>query len=298
MAHYIPRERIFTRNWFRSYLYIIFGTLIMAVGYVYFIIPYKIVPGGIYGISIVLHYLLNTPIGLVALAFNIPLTILGIRILGPRFGVKTVVGFILAAIYIDGLSYLSGGKPLVEDDPLLSAIFGGVLIGLGVGLFFKSKASTGGSDVISMILSKRSRIPIGQLMIIVDSVIVLLGFIAFKDWKIPLYSWIVIFIMGKVVDTVLEGISYERTVYIVSEKNNEIAERLKNTLNRGGTLLAGHGIYEGKDRPVLMTVMNRRELTILIQHIKDIDPEAFVTVVAANKILGKGFKSLSDFDSE
>ena len=96
-------------------MYIVVGTLIMAAGYVYFIIPYKIVPGGIYGISIVIHYLLHTPIGMVALAFNIPLTIIGTRILGPRFGVKTVVGFILAAIYIDGLSYLSGGKPLVES---------------------------------------------------------------------------------------------------------------------------------------------------------------------------------------
>lgn len=298
MARFIPREKIFTRNWIRSYLYIVVGTLIMAVGYVYFIIPYKIVPGGIYGISIVIHYLLHTPIGLVALAFNIPLTLLGTRILGPRFGVKTVVGFVLSAAWIDGFTYLSGGKPLVEDDPLLSAIFGGVLIGLGVGLFFKSKATVGGSDVISMILGKYSRIPLGQLMIIVDSVIVLLGFIAFKDWKIPLYSWIVIFIMGKVIDTVLEGVSYDRSVYIVSEKHAQISEVIRENIQRGGTLLHGTGLFQGDDRPTIMTVLNRRELTILIQHVKAIDPEAFVTVMSANKILGKGFKSLEDFDVE
>jgi len=296
MARFLPKEKIFTKNWLRSYLYIVVGTLIMAAGYVYFIIPYKIVPGGIYGISIVIHYLLHTPIGLVALAFNIPLTILGTRILGPRFGMKTVVGFILSAVFIDGLTYLSGGKPLVEDDPLLSAIFGGVLIGLGVGLFFKSKATTGGSDVISMILGKYSKIPIGQLMIMVDSVIVLLGFIAFKDWKIPLYSWIVIFIMGKVIDTVLEGISYERTVHIVSRQNEVIAEKVRENIKRGGTLLMGKGIYEGEERSVLMTVLNRRELTILIQYVKTIDPDAFVT--SANMILGEGFKSLNDFDED
>jgi len=298
MARFLPKEKIFTKNWLRSYLYIVVGTLIMAAGYVYFIIPYKIVPGGIYGISIVIHYLLHTPIGLVALAFNIPLTILGTRILGPRFGMKTVVGFILSAVFIDGLTYLSGGKPLVEDDPLLSAIFGGVLIGLGVGLFFKSKATTGGSDVISMILGKYSKIPIGQLMIMVDSVIVLLGFIAFKDWKIPLYSWIVIFIMGKVIDTVLEGISYERTVHIVSRQNEVIAEKVRENIKRGGTLLMGKGIYEGEERSVLMTVLNRRELTILIQYVKTIDPDAFVTVMSANMILGEGFKSLNDFDED
>jgi len=298
MAFILPRDKVFTKNWFRSYLYIAVGTLIMAVGYVYFIIPYKIVPGGVYGISIVLHYLLGTPIGMVALAFNIPLTIIGARILGPRFGVKTVVGFVLAAVYIDLLTYLSEGKPLVEDDPLLSSIFGGVLIGLGVGLFFKSKATTGGSDVISMIIGKYSRIPLGQLMIMVDSAIVLIGFIAFRDWKIPLYSWIVIFIMGRVIDTVLEGLSYEKSVYIISDKNKEIAERLKTSIHRGGTLLSGTGIYEGNERSVLLTVVNRRELTILLQHIKSIDPLAFVTVVGANKILGKGFKSLDDFDAD
>lgn len=298
MALKLPKEKVFTRNWFRSYLYIVVGTLIMSAGYVYFIIPYRIVPGGVYGISIVLHYLLHTPIGLVALAFNIPLTILGARILGPRFGVKTVVGFILSAAYIDGLTLLSNGKPLVEDDPLLSAIFGGVLIGLGVGLFFKSKATTGGSDVISMIIGKYSKIPVGQLMIMVDSAIVLLGFVAFKDWKIPLYSWIVIFIMGKVIDTVLEGVSYERSVYIVSEKNQEIAEIVRTGINRGGTLLFGKGIYEGNERTVLMTVLNRRELTILLHNIKAIDPRAFVTVTGANLILGEGFKSLHDFDAE
>ena len=298
MTRFLPTEKIFTRNWLRSYLYIAVGTLIMAAGYVYFIIPYKIVPGGIYGISIVIHHLLHTPIGMVALAFNIPLTILGARILGPRFGAKTVVGFILAAIYIDVLTYLSDGKPLVEDDPLLSSIFGGVLIGLGVGLFFRSKATTGGSDVISMILGKYSRIPLGQLMIIVDSVIVLLGFIAFRDWKIPLYSWIVIFIMGKVIDTVLEGISYDRSVSIISKHNEEIAAIISGSIKRGGTLLCGKGIYQGEERTVLTTVLNRRELTILLQHIKTIDPEAFVTVVGANKILGKGFKSLNDLEVE
>ncbi|PID91122.1 MAG: membrane protein [Bacteroidetes bacterium] len=298
MPRFLPKEKIFTSNWLRSYAYILIGTLIMAAGYVFFIIPYKIIPGGIYGISIVFHHLLHTPIGLLALAFNIPLTILGTRILGPRFGIKTVVGFVLAAFFIDMLNWFSGGKPLVEDDPLLSSIFGGVLIGIGVGLFFKSKATTGGSDVISMILGKYSRIPLGQLMIIVDSVIVLFGFLAFRDWKIPLYSWIVIFIMGKVIDMVLEGVSYERSVTIVSDKNMEIAEVIKSTVKRGGTIISGRGIYQGMERSVLLTVLNRRELTILLHHIKAIDPNAFVTVVGANMILGEGFRSLERFDEE
>lgn len=268
----------------------------MSVGYVYFINPYKIVPGGVYGVSIIIHHLFNTPIGLVALAFNIPITIIGIKILGPRFGIKTVIGFVLSAIYIDVLNYYSKGKPVVDNDPLLSAIFGGVLIGLGVGLFFKSKATAGGSDVISMIISKYSRIPLGQLMIIVDSVIVLLGLLAFRDWKIPLYSWIVIFIMGRVIDTVLEGISYEKAVYIVSDKHEEILAIIKDNLKKGCTILDAKGGYSNDKKPLLFTILNRRELIIILGHIKNVDPNAFVTVVNANKIIGKGYRSIFDVD--
>ena len=139
---------------------------------------------------------------LTGLILNIPLTIIGVKILGPRFGVKTVVGFVLASVFIDVLSYFWGDKPLVADDVLLSAVFGGVLVGFGLGLIFRSKATSGGSDIIAMIFAKYTRLPVGQLLIYVDSVIVLLGLVVFRDWKIPLYSWIVIFITGKVIDVV------------------------------------------------------------------------------------------------
>lgn len=296
MGDFIPKDTIFSKKWFKSYFYIVIGTFIMSVGYVYFINPYKIVPGGVYGISIIIHHLFGTPIGLVALAFNIPITIIGVKVLGPRFGVRTVVGFILAAIYIDVLNYFSQGKPIVESDPLLSSIFGGALIGLGVGLFFKSKATSGGSDVISMVISRYSRIPLGQLMIIVDSAIVLVGLIAFRDWTIPLYSWIVIFVMGKVIDTVHEGISYEKAVYIISDRHDEISEIIHENLKRGCTQMPAKGMYKNEDKSMIFTILNRRELTILLGFIKTIDPDAFVTVVNTNKILGKGFRSLNNFD--
>jgi uncharacterized membrane-anchored protein YitT (DUF2179 family) len=130
---------------------------LVATGYVYFITPYKIVPGGIYGISIVLHHLFGTPVGLTALLFNIPLTIIGTKVLGPRFGTKTVVGFHLTSVFVDALSYFSEFKPLVESDPLLSSVFGGALVGAGVGLIFKSKATSGGSDVIAMIIARYTK---------------------------------------------------------------------------------------------------------------------------------------------
>lgn len=291
---FLQKEKLFTKKWFISYTLIVAGTLLVSIGYVYFIIPYKIVPGGIYGISIVLHHLLGLPVGLTALAFNIPLTIIGTRILGPRFGTKTVAGFIFTSVFVDALSYFSELKPLVDSDPLLSSIFGGALVGAGVGLIFKSRATSGGSDVIAMIIARYTHLPLGQLMMGVDSLIVLVGFVAFGDWRIPLYSWITIFVMGKVIDAVLSGVSYEKTILIVSDQHEAIRDKIINDLNRGGTFLNGEGMYNGSSKKVIFTVVNRRELAILEEFINKIDPKAFLTVMDANEILGQGFKSLKD----
>lgn len=291
---FLQKEKLFTRKWFTAYTLILIGTFLVSLGYVYFITPYKITPGGIYGISIVLHHTFGLPVGLTALAFNIPLTIIGTRVLGPRFGTKTVVGFVLTSVFVDVLSYFSEFKPLVDSDPLLSSIFGGALVGAGVGLIFKSKATSGGSDVIAMIIARYTRLPLGQLMMGVDSVIVLVGFIAFGDWRIPLYSWITIFVMGKVIDAVLSGISYEKTIFIVSDQYEAIRDKIINDLNRGGTFLHGEGMYNGSNKKVIFTVVNRRELAMLEEFIEKIDPKAFLTVMDANEILGQGFKSLKD----
>ena len=228
---FIQKDKLFSIRWIRNYSMILIGAFIMASGFVLFITPYKIVPGGVYGISIVLHYMLGTPVGAMALAFDIPLTLIGIKVLGPRFGMKTVVGFFATAIFMDTLTYFYGMEPLVKDDALLSSIFGGLFIGVGLGLIFKAKATSGGSDIVAMIISKYTKLPLGQLMILVDSAIVLVGLIAFRDWKIPLYSLIVIFITGKVVDVILEGMSYDKVLFIVSDKSQEIKEKIVKKLS-------------------------------------------------------------------
>ena len=294
MAFFLIKEKPFTKKWFLSYSLIIIGSFILASGFVLFITPYKIVPGGVYGISIVLHYLFGTPVGLMALAFDIPLTLIGIKILGPRFGFKTVLGFSLTAIFNDTLTLFWGAEPLVKGDALLSSIFGGVLLGLGIGLIFKSKATSGGTDIVALIINKYTKVSLGQLMIYVDSVIVLFGLIVFRDWKIPLYSWIVIFITGKVIDIILEGMSYEKSLFIISEKHEEIRDKIINNLNRGGTYIDGKGMFNLADRKVIFTVVSRRELALLEEYIFQIDPKAFLTVLDAREILGEGFKSLNE----
>lgn len=291
---FVSREKFLSKQWFKAVLLILIGTFIMAAGFVFFISPYKLAPGGVYGIAIVLHHLLGFPIGLTALAIDIPLTIIGIKILGPRFGWKTVLGFVSLAVFTDGLSFFWGDAALVEDDALLSSIFGGVLIGIGLGLVFKSKATSGGSDIIAMILAKYTRLPIGQLLIYVDSAIVLIGLVAFGDWKIPLYSWIVIYITGHVIDLIVEGMNYDKSLFIISDKYEEIRTKILVDLNRGGTFISGKGMYGNEEKSIIFTVVSRRELAMLKDFIKEIDPNAFLTVVNTHEILGKGFKSLQE----
>ncbi|TVR42469.1 MAG: YitT family protein [Bacteroidia bacterium] len=288
------KEKIFSGKWFISYSLIVIGAFVMAGGYVLFISPYKIVPGGVYGIGIILYHLIGIPVGLTGLVLNIPLAIIGVRFLGPRFGVKTVVGFFLASGFIDGLTFFYGAGPLVENDPLLSSIFGGVFIGLGLGLIFKARATSGGSSIIAMLITKYTRIPLGQSLMIIDALIVLLGLLSFGDWTIPLYSLIVIFITGKVIDIVLEGFSYEKTLFIVSDKYDEIAARILQDMNRGGTYLEAKGMYKQDAKKVIFVNVTRREMAVLQDFINQIDPNAFVTVIEASEILGKGFRSLGE----
>lgn len=298
----LSSEKLFSYRWFRDYLLIITGAFILAVGYVYFISPHRIVPGGVYGISIVVHYLTKgvfsfwpegIPIGLFGLILNIPLTYAGIKILGPKFGAKTIVGLVLASAFMDGITWLrtDGNAPLV-DDVLLSCVFGGVLIGFGLGLIFKSRATSGGSDIIAMIIAKYTNIQLGQLLMYVDSVIVLIGLAAFQDWKIPLYSWLVIYITGRAIDLTIEGSNYNKALFIISKEHEKIKHKILFELDRGGTYLTGKGMYTNEEKQVIYTIVSRREVAILEEFIHSIDPDAFIAVMDTHEILGEGFHSL------
>lgn len=300
---FIPKEKLFSIQWFLDYGMITIGSFIMAVGYVFFITPHKIVPGGVYGLGIIVYYLTKGmslwpggfPIGLFSMLINIPLTYIGIKLIGPRFGVKTVYGFICSSLLMDIITWSRkvGDAPLVND-VLLSCFFGGVLSGIGLGFIFKSKATSGGSDIIAMIITKHTRIPIGQMLIWVDTAIVLVGLAVFKDWQIPLYSMIVIYITGRAVDLILEGENYNKALIIISNKHEEIRQKIIFDLERGGTYLKGVGMYTNEEKNIIFTVVSRREAAILEEQINQVDPNAFITVMNASEILGEGFHSLKN----
>ncbi len=283
----------FSWRWFADYALIVVGSLIMAAGYSFFADPLKIVPGGVYGIAIVFHHLYGVSTGTVGLLLNIPLFVLGIVILGPKFGIKTFIGTVVTSFFMNVLSLWNGGKALT-DDVMLGSIFSGVLIGAGLALIFKSKATTGGSDIVAQIVNKYTKISVGKLLIAVDSIVVTIGIVAFHDITLALYALITIFITGKVLDAILIGGNYRKAVFIVSDKHEEIAKTISEDLKRGGTIFHGTGMYHRKEKQIIFTAVNRRELAALQERVKQIDPEVFMTVFNTNQIYGLGFSDIRE----
>ncbi len=180
----------------------------------------------------------------------------------------------------------------LHDEILLASIFGGVCIGIGAGLVLKTRSSSGGTDVLSSILHKITKKPIGMLQMTVDSLIVLLGLVVFQDWKVPFYSWLTIFLMGKVIDIVIQGYSSDKTFFIVSDKTEELRAYILTELKRGGSIVPVNGMFNRTEKEMIMTIVNRRETVTLQRTIAKIDPNAFTVILDAKEIIGKGFRQI------
>lgn len=301
----IDWKNINWKEFIQTYSLIVVGTFIMSIGYVVFVSPLKLAPGGVYGIAIILHHLFNFPIGLSGICLDIPLLIIGTLWLGPKFGAKTVVGVITLPTFISLWEKIYGYEPLISlpgqpmvPDPaanFIMALCGGVIIGVGLGLIFKTRATSGGTDIIAMILGKYLKhIPLGTLLIIVDSVVVLGALAAFKDWTIPLYSWLIIYITGIVMDKVIAGFHSNKAVLIISDHYDEIRQHIFDELDRGGTFLNGEGMYNQDEKKIIFTSISRKQLPILIHFVHEIDPKAFLSILDVSETLGDGFSSLKE----
>lgn len=287
---YFAVEKPFSKLWFFNYFLVILGTFIMAAGFVYFVVPFHIVPGGVFGMSIIVNHLTGFPIGIIALVVNIPLFIWGIKVLGSQFGIKSFLAITLASVFIDGLTYLSGGKGLTEDI-LVSSIFGGVLAGVGIALVIRGNATTGGTDIIAQIISKYTKIPVGQLFLIVDGIIVFTSVLIFRKIDLAPYAIIAIFSISKTVDAILTGLDNRKAVFIVSKEHEKIRNVILEDMDRGGTYLVSRGLYfREEDRNVIFSALSRKELARLHSYIKQIDPEAFLMAIDTHEIIGSGFK--------
>ena len=302
-----------------AYVLLTVGSLLFAIGDVLFVNPYLMAPGGTYGLSNVFNTLWPWKISLYAICMDIPLLLIGTWILGPKFGVKTIVStalifaftFVLESwwgyspIILDGAIVQSAdpsvAKSMVEiphhggwfhPDYFLNTVVAGIIYGVAIGLIFRSGATSGGSDIISMILHKYTKVSLGTLVMIVDGIITLSTLIAFHDIRLPIYSIIIIFIEGKVIDLVVDGMKTYKTMFIVTDQVDAVRDYVINDIKRGGTLISCVGLYKGSERKMLYVTLDRSDMIKLRSVLYHIDPHAFVNIMESSEILGEGFRRL------
>ena len=297
----------------RDFLVIIFGAFIMAVGIGVFLVDAKVVPGGVSGLSMAVYYLSGNkiPVGFTMWIFNIPLFIWGVKELGRQFGARTFVGFSFSSFFID---LIRGSIPglrhfrlqdntaivnLLETDFLFLVLIGGSLLGIGLGIIFKFRGSTAGSDILAAIAQKRWGIKPGMSFVIVDFVVISLAGVIIHIrnlsfdrpvLSLTFYAFFLLFVSSRIVDVIIDGFDYARSAFIITKKSQDVSDVIMNDLSRGATALEARGLYTNQKKEVLYTVLNRREIGVLVQKVKEIDPEAFVIVNNVHEVLGEGFR--------
>jgi len=313
MATLKLRGITFSRKVVRDYFFIAIGAAIMAIGIGVFLVDAKVVPGGVSGLSMAMYYLTGgaLPIGVTIWLFNIPLFILGVKELGPQFGARAFYGFTLNSFFIDlfrgevpGLNIirLQNSATIInlqQNDFLFFILLGAALIGIGLGIVLKFRGSTGGSDIVAAIMQQRFGIKPGMAIMIIDFFVICLAglVIEFKDlggersaMTLTLYALFLLFVSGRLVDAIIDGFDYARAAYIISDKNDKIADVIVNDFSRGATAIKARGLYRNVDREIIYTVVTLRELGKLTNAIKEVDPNAFVTVNNVHEVLGEGFR--------
>ena len=308
--------------WWRSWFLIFFGCILMGTGFVLFVNPYNFVPGGVYGMGIVLHNIFpSVQVGTFGYMFDIPLMITAMLVFGGQFGTRTV----LAALYTPGYmniltrlvyptpeavesldpSLLLGGRLNLSNDLLLACIIGAVIIGVGLGIVVRQQATTGGTDIVGMLLQKFAGIKFSTGILLADGFVVLSGLVvigfgvgtgeaASNGWMLTLYSLITIYTSSRVVAYLLDGASYDKLLFIISDHHDELKRFILEDLDRSATYLKSRGMYTDSVRDMIFLVVSRKEVHLVQNKIREIDPKAFVVVTDAYETFGEGFKQFPD----
>ena len=299
-----------------SYLLLVLGSAMFAVADVMFVNPYHLAPGGVYGLANVFNAMFGWKISLAGICMDIPLLIIGTIILGPKFGIKTIVSVILIPVFTYIMETTWGYAPLIHDgewltepthtalsfvrdgaevwflpDMFLNTVVAGLIYGVAIGVIFRAGATSGGSDIISMIIHKYTKISLGTLVLIVDSCISLTTLLI-GDIRLPIYSIILIYIESKIIDLVVDGMKSYKTMFIVTDELEAVRDYILNDLERGGTCLTGTGLYQGNERKMIYVTLDRADMVKLKSNLHRLDPKAFVNIMESSEILGFGFKAL------
>ena len=323
-------EPVGTFAWWRSMFAIVLGCLIMAVGYSYFVSPYNIVPGGVYGMGIVLHNVFpSIQVGTFGYMIDVPLLASAIIVFGRQFGGRTLFAACLTPGLINLLSWIAfpnqealealdpkqlfGGVIDLSNDLMLASLLGAVLIGLGVGLVLRNQATTGGTDIIAMYLQKFAMMKFSTGILLADSCVVLSGLLVIGfgvgsgadreaveggSWLLSFYSLITIYVSSRVLAYVIDGASYDKLLFIISENHHaELRDFIIEDMDRSGTYIKGKGMYTDQDREMIFVVVSRKEVHLVQNKVREIDPKAFMVVTDAYETFGEGFKQFPDKDT-
>ena len=270
-------------------LIITLGSAAYALGFVWCYAPNGVAFGGITGVAQIINYLIPAfPIGVTVIVLNIPLFLLGWKLIGGRLLVSSLYAMFISSVFIDLLTPLHDWQPM---EPLLACIYGGVLMGLSLGLIIMQGATTGGTDLIARLLKLKLKwLPMGKLLMGTDLAVIVLVSLTFQTLNTALYGLVALYISTIVMDGVLYGLDTAKVAYIISDRNKEIVSAIVHDLDRGVTILHGQGAYTGAEKQVLMCAFKQREIAAIRAAVKDIDPKAFIIVCNAHEVLGEGFR--------
>lgn len=276
-----------TQIYLAQIIEIVLGAGIMAFGVASFMLPNQLSTGGFSGVATIVYYLLKLPMGTTILVLNIPFFILAVYKIGKRFLFRTLLGAIVFSVFID----IFDKFPALTTDRFLACIYGGIFMGLGTAIILKAKASTGGTELVTSIVREyNSKYRISNLIVMIDTAIVILNVIFFREIEIGLYSAIAIYLMGKIIDIVFEGVYFTKLIFIISEKTERIAKLIGDEVNKGTTGLYGKGMYTGKDSLILMCAASRGDVSRVREIAQKTDPHAFIIISNSREVFGVGFK--------
>ncbi|GAB1370023.1 YitT family protein [Candidatus Kapaibacterium sp.] len=296
-----------------DYLFIALGAAVMGLGIGVFLVDAKVVPGGASGLAMAIHYLsgASIPVGMAVWAINVPLFIWGYKELGKTFGLRTFFGFTLSSFFID---FFRGDAPffafvrlqdsdtikdLQQHDFLFLILIGAILLGVGLGIIFKFRGTTAGSDIVASVMQKRFGMKPGQAIMFIDFFVISLAgiIIQIKDLSpdkpalsLTLYAFLLLFVSSKLIDIIIDGFDYARAALIISDKYEEIGNAIISELSRGATAIKTRGLYRNIEREMIYTIITQKEISALTSIIKRIDPTAFVIINNVHEVLGEGFR--------
>ncbi len=280
-------------RWLRDYGYVTLGTVVLALAMTLFLIPARLAAGGVSGLALVIHHHTGWPVGLLTALLNAPLFALGWRYLGgPRFAARTVYSIVLFSAVVDFAPQLGLAGP-VTDDVILNTLYGGVVAGVGAGLIYRGRGTSGGTDILARILARHWHIPMAQSYLISDALVLAAAGMTF-GWERAMYALVALYVIGLAADMVSQGAGVIRTALIVTDQAEQVTQRILHDLDRGVTILQGIGGYTGKPRAVLYCVVSRSEVAALKALVHEADPRAFMVIGHAYEALGEGFKDWAE----